>query len=162
MRHQPIAARDDITEIDIAAVWPVTAQIAPFLLPDIARPGDQHHQMGALASPDMPAAVGKLIIIAYAALIAALAFAAAGTRESNFMIVIAALFVVMFFSVPRIFLNVERKGGIRPSLDQFMVNGTKTLTGHNSGKAALVQILVLPVAMTFAVVAMGIAAAIIF
>ena len=77
------------------------------------------------------------------------------------MIVIAALFVVMFFSVPRIFLAVEPKDGVRPSLDQFMANGTETLTGHNSGKAALVEILTLPVALTVAILAMGIAAAII-
>jgi len=76
------------------------------------------------------------------------------------MIVIAALFVVMFFSVPRIFLTVE-PDGVRPSLDQFMANGTETLTGHNSGKAALVEILTLPVALTVAILAMGIAAAII-
>ena len=156
MRHERIAARDGITEVDIAAVWPVTAQIAPALLPHVARP-----QMGALSSPEIPAAIGKLIIIAYAGLIGALALVAAGTRQSNFMIVIAALFVVMFFSVPRIFLGVERKGGIRPSLDQFMANGTQTLTGHNSGKDALVQILILPVSLTFAVLAMAIAAAVI-
>ena len=157
MRHERIAARDGITEVDIAAVWPDTAQIAPALLPHVAR-----SHTGALSSPDMPTAVGKLIVISYAALIGALALVAAGTRQSDFMIVIAALFVVMFFSVPRIFLGVERKDGVRPSLDYFMANGTQTLTGHNSGKDALVQMLVLPVALTFAVLAMAIAAAIIF
>lgn len=161
MRHEQITARDGINELDIAAVWPVTAQLAHFPLPEIARPSDHHPQLAAQALPDMPAAVGMFVVIAYAGLIAALAFTAAGTRESNFMIVIAALFVVMFFSVPRIFLAVELKDGIRPSFDQFMANGTKTLTGHNSAKAALVQILILPVALTVAVLAMGITAAII-
>ncbi|MCY7338908.1 MAG: hypothetical protein LH465_02990 [Sphingomonas bacterium] len=161
MRHEQILARDGINELDIAAVWPVTAQLAPFPLPDIAGPGVRHLQIATQAMPDMPAAVGKFVVIAYAALIATLAFTAAGTRESNFMIAIAALFVVMFFSVPRIFLAVEPKDGIRPSFNQFMANGTKTLTGHNSAKAALVQILILPVALSVAVLAMGIAAAII-
>ena len=162
MRHERIHARDGITEVDIAAVWPAAAQIAPSLLPDVARPDGRLPQMGALSSPDMPTAVGKLVVISYAALIGALALVAAGTRQSDFMIVIAALFVVMFFSVPRIFLGVERKGGLRPSLEQFMANGTETWTGHNSGKAALVQILILPVSLTFAVLAMAVVAAMVF
>jgi hypothetical protein len=159
MRHERIAARDGITEVDLAAVWPDTAQITPSLLPDLAR--SDGPRMGALSSPDMPASVGELIVISYGALIGALALVAAGTRQSNFMIVVAALFVVMFFSVPRIFLRVERNGGSRPSLAQFMANGTETWTGHNSGKEALVQILILPVSLTFAVLAMAVVAAIV-
>ena len=134
MRHEPIA-RDGITEIDLMAVWPVTAQLAPVPLPDDARPGVGQPHMATLASPDMPVAVDRFIVIAYAALIAALALFAAGSRESNFLITIAALFVVMFFSVPRIFLGVEPNGRARPNLDRFLATGTETLTGHNSGKA---------------------------
>ncbi|MFC7498553.1 hypothetical protein ACFQRC_04880 [Enterovirga sp. GCM10030262] len=123
MRHERIAKREGFTEVDIAAVWPVTAQIAPLPFPDIERPGHDEVFMSAPAAPDVPGTVGIMIVTAYAAMIAALAFTAGGSRDANFMIAISALFIVMFFTVPRIILGMEPKGGIRPSFDHFMEHG---------------------------------------
>ena len=91
--------------------------------------------------------------------ISALAVATLGSAESIFVIVIAALFVVAFFTVPRIFFAVERDSGVRASFDDFLNKGMNTLTGHNSGKAALVQMLIVPIMLTLGVLAMGIAIA---
>ena len=162
MRHEQIATRDNLTELDIAAVWPGNAAFAPLPVPDLPRPGAQDSFRAALAAPDVPVAVGRLIVGAYAALIAAFALAAAGSRESVFMICISALFVVMFFTVPRLMLGVEPKGAGRPSFSRFVESGMDTFTGHSTGRAALVQILIVPVFLTVAVLAMGVAAAIIF
>jgi hypothetical protein len=162
MRHEQIATRDNLTELDIAAVWPGNAPFAPMPLSDLPFLGDQDSYRAALSAPDVPVAVGRLIVAAYAALIAAFALAAAGSPESIFMISISALFVVMFFTVPRLMLGVEPKGAGHPSFSRFLASGMDTFTGHSTGRAALVQILIVPVSLTGAVLAMGVAAAIIF
>ena len=162
MRHEQIHAKGSYEKIDVAAVWPAATQIAPFPIPDIERPFDPEGFHAAPSAPDVPAGVGGLIVASYAALIAAFAFATVGSRESIFMIVVSALFVVTYFTVPRIFLRIEPKAGTRPTLERFLSEGMVTMTGHSSGRDALVQMLIVPVFLTMAVLAMGIAAAFIF
>jgi hypothetical protein len=77
------------------------------------------------------------------------------------MIAIDAVFLAAFFAVPWIFLKLERPVGRVPRLDEFLRNGIDTFTGHSTGGAALVQMLIVPVLLTFAAAAMGVAAAII-
>ena len=107
------------------------------------------------AAPDVPAAVGGMIVAAYAALIVALFIATAGSLSSIFAIVIAGLFVVIFFTVPSIFFAVEPMTETRPALGRFLKRGMDTFTGHATGRAALVQMLVVPVFLTAAILAMG-------
>ena len=159
MYREQFVARQGIDAIDIAAVWPTSAQLAPYPLPELERISERLEFRATPAAPDVPAAVGGLIAASYAGLIVALAVATVGSAESIFVIVIAALFVIAFFTVPRIFFAVERDSGVRASFDDFLNKGMDTFTGHNSGKAALVQMLVVPVLLTFAVLAMGVAIA---
>ena len=159
MYREQIVAKQGYDAIDIAAVWPTSAQLAPLPVWELERITERPEYRATPAAPDVPAAVGGIIAASYAGLIAALAVATVGSAESIFVIVIAALFVIAFFTVPRIFFAVERDSGARTSLDDFLNNGINTFTGHNSGKAALVQMLVVPVMLTFAVLAMGIAVA---
>lgn len=156
MDSEQFLARHSYDLTDVAAVWPISASVAPLPIPELEPIRQPHEFRATPAAPDVPAAVGGLIAACYAALIAALAVATVGSAESIFVIVIAALFVVAFFSVPRIFFAVERDGGVRASLDDFLRNGMNTFTGHNSGKAALVQMLIVPVLLTLGVMAMGI------
>jgi hypothetical protein len=107
------------------------------------------------AAPDVPASVGGMIAASYGALIVALYVATAGSLSSIFAIAIAALFVATFFTIPRIFFAVEPMTENRPGLGKFIKRGMETLTGHSSGPAALVQMLVVPVFLTLAVLAMG-------
>lgn len=141
---------------EIAAAWPVSVQLAPLPASDIETLIDLRPAHPAPAAPDMPAAAGGLLAASYAALIAALAVATAGSASSIFAIAIAALFLVMFFTVPLIFLALEPNGERRVSFDRFLSQGIDTYTGHNSGKAALVQMLIVPVLLTMGVLAMGI------
>lgn len=161
MRREQFSARQDYDALDVAAVWPASTQLAPCPIPDLAPISERLEFRATPAAPDVPAAVGWLIATSYAGLIAALAIATAGSAESIFVIVIAALFVVAYFSVPRIFFAVERDGGVRTSFDAFLHNGMNTFTGHNSGKEALVQMLIVPVMLTLGVLAMGITIAMI-
>ena len=156
MYREQLVARQGYDSMDVAAVWPTSASVAPFTVPEM-QPTHQRLDFRATpAAPDVPAAVGGLIAASYAGLIAALAVATIGSAQSIFVIVIAALFVVAFFTVPRIFFAVERDSGVRASFDDFLNKGMDTLTGHNSGKAALVQMLIVPIMLTLGVLAMGI------
>lgn len=109
----------------------------------------------APAVPDMPKAAGVFMIIAYAALMGAFALTIHGARAS-FAIVIAAFYVMMFFGIPAVFLGTEGDRTRRPDLVQFLDRGIDTATGPISGGGALVQMLIVPVLLAFAVFAMGI------
>jgi hypothetical protein len=128
-----------------------------WLAPTIAPPpfSDVTPARAAPAVPDVPASVGGMIVASYLGLIAALFVATAGSLSSIFAIAVAALFVVIFFTVPRIFFAVEPTTEQRPGLSKFLRGGMETWTGHSSGSAALVQMLIVPVFLMLAVMAMG-------
>ena len=159
MRHEQIAKRESFVPVDVAAVWPAAAQIAPVPIPDLEPPAPAFE--ATPSSAEIPAGVGILVAGAYAALLGTLFLATAGSLHSVFMIVVAAVFLVMFFAVPAIFLRIEPTARRRVSFEGFLQKGIPTLTGHSSAPAALVQMLIVPVLLTFAIAAMGIAAAII-
>lgn len=115
---------------------------------------DQRAQPAA-AAPDMPKAAGVFMIASYAALMGAFVVTIHGAR-ADFAIVIACFYVVMFFAVPTIFFGVEDDRVRRPSLLEFLDRGVDTATGHISGGGALVQMLIVPVLLAFAILAMGI------
>jgi hypothetical protein len=112
----------------------------------------------AAAAPDIPSAVGKMLVAAYVALLATFAVTMAHSREALFAIAICVVFLTMYLSVPRILLGVEPRQGKRPSFDIFLYKGIETYTGHCSGKEALVQMLIVPVLLTFCALFMGIVA----
>ena len=158
MRHEQILDRDSYTKVDVAAVWPVGGQVVPLPVPDVAQaPAPEVHAAPTPSCADVPASVGGLIVASYAGLIGAFAVATVGSAHSWYMITISALFVVAFFTVPRIFLGIEPKQGARPDFDRFMAEGMQTLTGHSSGSAALVQMLIVPVSLTLGILAMAVA-----
>ena len=161
MRHQQVADRHSYTKVDVAAVWPVAPQIAPLPVPDVAEHVAEP-RLAAPSTPDVPAAVGMMIVASFASLIGAFAIATVGSAHSIFMITISALFAVAFFTVPRLMLAVEPRTAERPDLDRFLEDGIETLTGHSGGKAALVQMLIVPVLLTMGALAMGVARAIYF
>ena len=160
MFHERILVEDDRRPANVAAVWPASAQIAPLPIPDVEeRPPIGIFQATPAAS-DVPAGVGALIVASYCALVASLALATVASRESAFAIAIVALFLVAFFTVPRLFFGTEPANKPRPTLDRFLHEGMETLTGHCSGRAALVQMLIVPVLLTVGILAMGVAVAI--
>jgi hypothetical protein len=145
MRHEQIVKVGTYEAIDMADFQTELPQLeAPFL--------------SAAAVPDIPSAVGKMLVAAYVSLLATFAITMAHSRDALFAIAICAIFLTMYLSVPRIFLSVEPKQGERPSLDAFLTRGLETYTGHCSGKEALVQMLIVPVLLTFCALAMGIVA----
>ncbi len=112
----------------------------------------------AAAVPDVPAAVGWLLVTAYVALLGAFAITMAHTKETLLAMGICAVFLTMYLAVPRIFLAVEPKQGDRPDFDIFLTKGLATYTGHCSGKDALVQMLMVPILLMLCAFTMGVIA----
>jgi len=133
-------------------LWPVLNRDVMHSVPIPAVIDEALVFRSAPAAPDVPAAVGVLLFAIYLGLIGALALATAGPGESRFMLVIASLFVVAFFTVPRLILAQEPSYGHRVTMARFLADGIETNTGHCSGRAALVQMLVVPVMLTLGVV----------
>ena len=161
MKREEFDLEREYDPATIAAAWPVSAQIAPLPLADIEAAVEARPLHPAPAAPDVPVAAGVLLAASYVALIAALALATVGSGHSVFMIAIAAFFVAVFFTVPTIFFGIEPGDARRVSFDRFLSQGIDTLTGHNSGKAALVQMLIVPTLLTMGVLAMGIIVAVV-
>lgn len=160
MRYQPIDRKLARGDAPVAAVWPSFEEALlnrqPLdearLVLDEAEPAFSP----AAAAPDVPAAVGRLVVAPYVALIGVFFSLFAGSPLAFFSIVVCAIFVSMYFAVPAIFLAVEADPSRRPSLSQFMHGGIQTLTGRTSGKDALVQMMSVPVLVTFGLMTIGI------
>jgi hypothetical protein len=159
MRHDQIAAVHSYKRVEIAAVWPATTQLAPPPAPETVAETVQDFFPTA-AAPDVPAAAGALLVASYLALIGAFALATVASPASIFAIAVCLVFVGMFFAVPRVFFAVEPSQGRRVGFGRFMRDGMETLTGHSTGPAALVQMLIVPVLLTGGVLIIGIAKAI--
>lgn len=159
MRHERIS------ESHIAAAaWP--SMLEGLVLVEPAASGEEvqapatEPALPTAAAPDVAAGVGGLIVAAYAGLILVFFTFFAGSPLAAMAVAIAALFVAIFFAVPRIFFGIEPAAGRRPSLSRFMHEGMDTLTGHCSGGDALVQMLLVPVLLTLGLLAIGVAGAI--
>lgn len=149
MRHEAISLSED--KVELARLNGLSAAEIPFTA---AQP--------AAAAPDVPLAAGKLLAAVYATLLGTLALATTGPDKSLLAIAVAGFFLFMFFAVPAMFFGVEGGNRERVRFDRFMDEGMMTLTGHCSGRAALVQMLIVPVLLTGGAIVIGIAAAIIF
>lgn len=74
------------------------------------------------------------------------------------MIVIDLAFLAAFFTVPAIFLKLERDPVRRPGMPRFLAEGMQTYTGHVTGGGALVQMFVVPMLLALGVLCIGIIA----
>jgi hypothetical protein len=156
MRHEQISAKDSYTKVDVAAVWPASREVAPVPVADAAAAFEP-----TAAAPDVPASVGVMIAGSYVVLVGTFALATVASAYSVYMITISFMFLAAYFTVPYLFFKQEPGKARRPSFDRFMRKGMDTLTGHCSGRDALVQMMIVPVLLTLGVAMMGIAAAII-
>ncbi len=150
MRHDQIAARDSYC---IAPFPPeAAAETASKKATEDAAPS-----CSAPAIPDVPVAVGRLIVAAYVAMAVVFAIGVGGDRDVNFALAIVGLFFVVYLTLPRILLGVAPTTS-PPTLHQFLSEGMMTNTGWSGGKAALAQILIVPVCLVVAATIMMVVA----
>lgn len=160
MRYQPIDPRTSGPDGPVAAVWPSFEEA---LLNRHPLEQDRERDKEAApafsptpAAPDVPAAVGRLIVAPYVALLGVFFALFAGSPLAFFSIAVCAVFVAMYFAVPRIFFAVEADPARRPTLSQFMHGGLDTLTGRTGGGDALIQMMIVPMLVTFGLTTIGI------
>ena len=147
MKHEQADAFRRFDAIDAAALWPSAADLAPLPLAEMER--------AAPAAPDIPAAVGRMLAGSYAALIGVCLLTLGGSREALFAIAVSGFYVLIYCAVPLIFLRVEADPSRRPTLRHFLRDGIDTATGHLSGSAALIQMLIVPALLTLCLLAIG-------
>ena len=140
---------------DEAPVWPVLSRERHEAREPMPAAADSESFQPTPAAPDVPAALGAMMALVYLALIGALALATAGPGQSAMALVIAGLFVAIFFTVPWLIFSQEVTRGRRTVMSRFLAQGMQTYTGRCSGKAALVQMLIVPVLLTFGVLLMA-------
>jgi len=149
MRHEQVKLRESFDVIDAAEIWPrAGAASAPLGEIEAGLPATP-------AVPDMPAAIGRMIVAIYAGIIGIFFATMARSGEAVFMIVISGLYVAMFLGVPRLFFAIEKDPSRRPDMARFMAKGIDTYTGHMSGGSALAQMFVVPVLLAAAILSMG-------
>jgi len=111
--------------------------------------------MGEAAAPDVPGSVGLMILGVYALIMAAFLVLFARDTEAGLMVAISGVYFTVYLAVPAIFFRTEgRSGDI--DLQRFLKDGLDTWTGHVGGHEAIVQILLIPVALAIAITAIGI------
>lgn len=145
----------DIDTLD-ADIWPVfDAPVVTDAAASIRR-----IRFGEAAAPDIPASVGRMILAAYAMMMAGLLLFFTGSLEATMMVVISIVYTAIYLAVPAIVLIVERRSGGR-TMGDFFARGLDCWTGHIEGREALLQMLLIPAALITAILVIGIAAAII-
>ncbi|WP_133175413.1 hypothetical protein [Sphingomonas oleivorans] len=113
--------------------------------------------MGEAAAADMPAAIGYMILAVYGLMMAALVAFFTDGVEATMMVAISVIYTAIYFSVPSSFLRVEGRSGQMP-LREFLRDGLSTWTGRIGGCEAILQILLIPAAITVALAAIGLLA----
>lgn len=152
MRHEQLKMGDSFDILDASEIWPRAGEAAPGPLAEVeaalpARP--------ETAVPDVPAAVGRMLVAVYALLIGAFALTMARGLEASFVIAISGLYVAIYLGVPALFLRVEQDRSRRPDLARFLREGIDTWTGRTGGAAALVQIFLVPLLLGVAILVIG-------
>jgi len=105
-------------------------------------------------APDLPPAVGFCLVAAFAWTIGAYLITFWSDLRALEMVVVDIVYVAVYLGVPWIILMIEPRTGRNPTMATFLDRGLQTWTGHLKGWEALVQILLIPVALAVATTAM--------
>lgn len=124
----------------------------------VVRPLDllaRTESLGEAATPDVPAAVGWMILGVYALIMSSFLLLFARDMEAGFMVAVSGVYFIVYLGVPVVFFRTEARSG-NVDLKRFLRDGLQTWTGHVGGYEAIVQMLLIPLALTIAVTAIGI------
>ena len=84
----------------------------------------------------------------------------AGDSEAALAISMSTVYALVFFAVPYLMVRMAAKHGLPPgrrsSLSDFLNGDFETITGRISGWSALVQVALVPVALAFGTLAIGV------
>jgi hypothetical protein len=110
-----------------------------------------------LACPDLPPLLGVLIAASYVAILGAFLLVFSESADVVFIIGVCGVYLAAYLSVPAIMFRIEGRGRSQkhPDFAAFLERGLITWTGHVSGSGAILQILLIPAAVTGAVLGIG-------
>ena len=108
------------------------------------------------AAAELPVGLGVLLVMAYAALLAGFYVAFGGDAEVELVLGVCAVYLAIYLGVPVVLLRMEGAGGrARPDMADFARDGFLTYTGWLSARAAMTQMLIVPVALTVGALGLG-------
>ncbi|MBS0473100.1 MAG: hypothetical protein JSR60_18670 [Proteobacteria bacterium] len=107
---------------------------------------------------DMPAAVHGVALACWLAFLSVFWITFAMSANAEFMVAISTVYAVVFFGVPTILTRMSpKRSRAHPKLRQFLNGRFDTLYGGISGFDALVQVIVVPAALTVGGIGIAIA-----
>jgi len=109
-------------------------------------------------SPTLPYAAPVLVVLAYAGVLGSFWLSFAGDSSAALSIGVSTFYALVFFGVPYALWRTEARHGAspsRPALPEFLRGDFETIDGRISGRAALVQVLLVPVVLAFGSLAIG-------
>ncbi len=122
--------------------------------------GSTAHPAAAYATDRMHPGVFGLAIGSYGAMMLSLWLLFGTDTQTVLSLLVCTAYFGMYFGVPVAMYRLARKSGLREapagSLGRFLRGDLETITGNLSGWSALSQVLVIPVSLTFGLIAMGV------
>jgi hypothetical protein len=113
--------------------------------------------MGEAAAPDVPAGLGAAIAAAYGLMMVGFLIFFAGSADNLLALAVDAIYLVMFLGVPALMFAVEGRSR-RVIWFQFLNKGLTTWTRHVEGRAAVAQIMTIPLTVAAGVFGLGLIA----
>jgi hypothetical protein len=106
---------------------------------------------------EFPVVVYLSVVAAFAWILLASWLAFGADTEADLGLAVATLLGIVFFALPIImFRTATRRFGVRRQrLDDFLCSTVDTATGRLTGSQAWLQILVIPLVLAFAAIAIG-------
>ncbi|NEX91744.1 hypothetical protein [Caulobacter sp. 17J65-9] len=113
---------------------------------------------GEGACHDLPAEVGWMVAVTYAAILAAFALVFLDSAEALFVLGVCAAYLAAYVGAPYVMLRIEaaHRDLPRTTLTDFWARGLSTLTGHVSAGGALAQMLTVPLSLLLAAGGIGV------
>jgi hypothetical protein len=110
------------------------------------------------ARADMHPSVFRVAFVCWLALLSVFWVTFFVSSSALFMVVVSTFYAVVFFGVPYTFWRINpKRASPRQGLHEFLRTPFETMYGVVSGREALLQVIMVPLAVTLGGIAMGIA-----
>jgi hypothetical protein len=112
---------------------------------------------GTLLGGEFPKGLYRSVVIAFGAIVAVSWVAFGGSDDSDLTLGFASVLAVVFFALPIVMHSTAaaRSGDKPVPLDTFLRSRVEIATGALTGKEAWLQVLIIPLSLAFAAVAIG-------
>lgn len=110
---------------------------------------------GTLPGDEFPAAVYASTIAAFALILLASWLAFGGATGADLDLAVATVLGLVFFSLPLLMRRTARRRKQRVELRKFLSSPVEIATGTLKGSEAWMQVLIIPLSLVFAAIAIG-------